>query len=69
MRTYTSFVRYGDFGPDYLPGPFTIKQIADNLGIGDPEEVTAAARRIGINGSTYTGRQATHIMKELQGLA
>ena len=69
MRTYTSFVRYGDFGPDWLPGPFTAKQIADNLGITEIQCVIEAAERLGVHSETYTGREATKIMKELHNLA
>lgn len=69
MRTYTPFVRYGDFGPDFLPGPFTAKQIADNLGMSDTQPVAEAAVRLGILTETYTGREATKIAKELHGLA
>lgn len=69
MRTYTPFVRYGDFGPDFLPGPFTAKQIADNLGIRGPWKVAAVAWKLGIHTPTYTGREATRIAKELHNLA
>jgi len=69
MRTYTSFVRYGDFGPDFLPGPFTAKQIADNLGITDIQTVIDVAKRLRIQSDTYTGREATKIVKELHDLA
>ena len=69
MVMHTSFIRYGDFGPDYLPGPFTSKQIADNLGIRGPWKVAAAAWRLGIHSTTYTGKEAVRIAKELQGCA
>lgn len=69
MRTHTSFVRYGDFGPTFLPGPFTTRQIADNIGLRGPWKVAAVAWRLDLHTTTYTGKEATRIMKEIQGCA
>lgn len=69
---HTAFVAYDDeLVPDYLPGPFYAREIAENLGltgIWGIHEVIAAGWRLNFLGNTYTGEQAVAISKEIQGI-
>ena len=69
---HTDFVTYDEGQtPEYLPGPFEAKDIAENLGlkgIWGIHQVVTTAWQLNFRANTYNGEQAVAITKKLSNL-